>query len=279
MTIRTVFSTRRAILAGSAAISASALALRSGAAAQPSDRELIALLSAVERVQIGYYSALLEVFDEEDFGAANLPSGTRDRVSSLLTTEQAHLAALDGDVSASPALNMSSHLMEVLTDALALENVAVAAYAGVLTRLGRQGLIPEVAGIHSVEARHAAWLATLVGAEPFLIPVDEALAPGEALALLETQLDDVSPAASPMATTVAADLAIVNIADELGLAEAAIEIVSNEPRNWSDASLGCPREGELYAQAITPGFEIVISAEGQEMTFHADEAGNIVRCP
>ncbi|MDL1895030.1 hypothetical protein FBQ82_02040 [Anaerolineae bacterium CFX7] len=51
----------------------------------------------------------------------------------------------------------------------------------------------------------------------------------------------------------------------------AITVVSAEPVEWRDASLGCPIEGMMYAQVITPGYLIVLEANGQEYEYHASQ--------
>ena len=49
----------------------------------------------------------------------------------------------------------------------------------------------------------------------------------------------------------------------------AITVVSAQPVEWRDSSLGCPIEGMMYAQVITPGYLIVLEANGQEYKYHA----------
>jgi hypothetical protein len=51
-----------------------------------------------------------------------------------------------------------------------------------------------------------------------------------------------------------------------------------EARQWSDASLGCPRQGVLYAQVLTPGYVVVIAGAGKQLEYHADERGRVVLC-
>lgn len=48
-----------------------------------------------------------------------------------------------------------------------------------------------------------------------------------------------------------------------------ITVVSALPVEWRDASLGCPIEGMLYAQVITPGYLITLAAHGQTYEYHA----------
>jgi hypothetical protein len=59
---------------------------------------------------------------------------------------------------------------------------------------------------------------------------------------------------------------------------AQVQVVQVLEREWSDASLGCPASGTLYAQVITPGFLIVLEASGQRFEYHADRRGRLVLC-
>lgn len=67
-------------------------------------------------------------------------------------------------------------------------------------------------------------------------------------------------------------------AARLGISEGDVKVEQLAERQWSDASLGCPRQGVLYAQVITPGFLIVVSGAGKELEYHADERGRVVLC-
>ncbi len=70
------------------------------------------------------------------------------------------------------------------------------------------------------------------------------------------------------------------LAGETNLDLASIAVVSAERVEWADASLGCPQSGQLYPQVITPGYRIVLEAEGQQYEFHTSAlpGPNIVRC-
>jgi len=72
--------------------------------------------------------------------------------------------------------------------------------------------------------------------------------------------------------------AITDLAQQTGLPEDQITPVSIEAAEWPDASLGCPEEGMMYAQVITPGFRIVLEAQGQQYEYHTDQNGNVVLC-
>ena len=55
-------------------------------------------------------------------------------------------------------------------------------------------------------------------------------------------------------------------------------LVAFEPVEWSDASLGCPEPGKMYAQVITPGFRLVFDYQGQRYEYHTDQAGTALEC-
>ncbi len=51
-----------------------------------------------------------------------------------------------------------------------------------------------------------------------------------------------------------------------------------EPREWADASLGCPRPGMVYAQVITPGYLVVLEVDGADYELHTDAGHRVVLC-
>ena len=73
--------------------------------------------------------------------------------------------------------------------------------------------------------------------------------------------------------------AITHLADQIGVPPAEIKLVSMEAVDWSDTSLGCPQEGYMYAQVITPGYLIVLEAQGKVYEYHTDQKTNVVLCP
>jgi hypothetical protein len=72
--------------------------------------------------------------------------------------------------------------------------------------------------------------------------------------------------------------AIADLAKQTSLPADQITLVSIEVTDWSDTSLGCPQEGMMYAQVITPGYLIVLEAQGQQYEYHTDQAANVVWC-
>ena len=48
---------------------------------------------------------------------------------------------------------------------------------------------------------------------------------------------------------------------------------------WSDSSLGCPQPGQLYVQALVPGWRIEVKASAFEAVYHASRQGHWLWCP
>ncbi len=72
--------------------------------------------------------------------------------------------------------------------------------------------------------------------------------------------------------------AIAHLSEQTGLPAGDIRLLSIEAVDWNDASLGCPQEGFMYAHVITPGYLIMLEAQGQPYEYHTDQAANVVLC-
>lgn len=70
----------------------------------------------------------------------------------------------------------------------------------------------------------------------------------------------------------------LTLADRLGIDVETISVISVEERQWSDAALGCAEPGQMYAQVITPGFEITLAVDGDTYTYHSDRNSALVLC-
>lgn len=58
----------------------------------------------------------------------------------------------------------------------------------------------------------------------------------------------------------------------------AVNVVSIEAVEWSDGSLGCPQPGVMYPQVITPGYRVVVEANGTQYEYHTDMNTSVVYC-
>ncbi len=67
---------------------------------------------------------------------------------------------------------------------------------------------------------------------------------------------------------------------EMGVAATDLTLVSLEPVEWNDASLGCPQPGMMYAQVVTPGYRITLQGPDGDYDVHTGSApdGSIVLC-
>ena len=76
----------------------------------------------------------------------------------------------------------------------------------------------------------------------------------------------------------ATEVAVADLAATTGVDPASIEVVTAEPVSWSDGALGCPQEGQMYTQAIVPGYRIVLAADGEEVAYHGADGRAPARC-
>ncbi len=132
------------------------------------------------------------------------------------------------------------------------------------------------------------------------LPPTSTPAPTATAAALQTEIieEPVSAVASPTATAAQAaesnnmqlpenlppgsevpvQAAIDDLAQTQSLPPAEITVISVEPMDWPDASLGCPQEGFMYAQVITPGFLVMLQAQGNSFEYHTDQNDHVVLC-
>lgn len=56
-----------------------------------------------------------------------------------------------------------------------------------------------------------------------------------------------------------------------------LKLESIEPKDWPNGCLGLPQEAEVCTEAITPGWLLVFTANGQQYRFRIDQTGTVVR--
>lgn len=71
--------------------------------------------------------------------------------------------------------------------------------------------------------------------------------------------------------------AIEALAEKLGVSVEEITLVSVEHVEWSDSCLGLGGPDEMCAQAITPGWNVLLEVNGDQYEVHTDETGASVR--
>jgi hypothetical protein len=90
-----------------------------------------------------------------------------------------------------------------------------------------------------------------------------------------TQTPDVQDKNLPEAET-AVNAAIIALAEKLNVDVDAVTLVSVEKMDWRDSCLGVTLPGQICAQAITPGYLIILDVDGIQHEVHTDETGNSV---
>jgi hypothetical protein len=71
---------------------------------------------------------------------------------------------------------------------------------------------------------------------------------------------------------------MTDAAQKAGVEAAQVEIVSVEDVTWNDGSLGCPKPGMMYTQALVPGYKVILKVGDQVFTYHAAQRGSFVEC-
>lgn len=82
-----------------------------------------------------------------------------------------------------------------------------------------------------------------------------------------------TPAEGSEGPAQAIEAAKERVASKSDISTEEVEVVSVEPVEWSDASLGCPKPGHAYAQVITPGYRIKLRAGDRVHEVHTDRSG------
>ncbi len=67
------------------------------------------------------------------------------------------------------------------------------------------------------------------------------------------------------------------LAARLGISPEEVRILNVEKVEWPDACLGIQSAGLMCAQVITPGFRVLLEAQGKRYEFHTDLSGSDVR--
>jgi len=177
-------STRRAFLA-SAGIGAGAALLGglglvdAASAKQNNDVSILNYALTLEYVQATFYT------EAEHMGALK---GVAARAAAQIgAVERAHVTALRNALGSKAVARPSFDFGNVVADgdaflrtAVAFEDLATAAYKGQLPLLKAQAYLAAALSIHSVEARHAAWIRYLAAQTPAANAVDLPISRGEA---------------------------------------------------------------------------------------------------
>jgi hypothetical protein len=157
---------------GGAALAALALA-EPGKAQSKSDVAILNYALTLEYLQSAFYT-------EAERRNALRTRLARETTRVLGAVERAHVTALRNALGAAAVKRPSFDFRGTTEDedafiktAVAFEDLGTAAYKGQAHRLDSPALLAAAVSIHSVEARHAAWIRYLAGAPPATSALDE----------------------------------------------------------------------------------------------------------
>jgi hypothetical protein len=133
--------------------------------------------SKSQDVAILNYALTLEYLETAFYRQARANAGLRGETARFARVagshEAAHVAALKKVLGSkavkSPMFNFGATVQSqkaFQTTAVAVEDLGVSAYAGQGPRLKQVPVIQAALAIHSVEARHAAWIRSIIGKNP-----------------------------------------------------------------------------------------------------------------
>jgi len=165
---RSALLRRGAMGAGALVAGAGLFGLAAPVLAQRSPRQDRAILNyalTLEYLEAGFYADAIAkgALRGEDLRFAQVVGQHENQHVTLLR------AALGSAAVRRPRFNFGNATASVASfraTALALEDVGVRAYGGQITRIMSRQLITVAAQIHAVEARHAAWMADILGRDP-----------------------------------------------------------------------------------------------------------------
>ncbi len=105
------------------------------------------------------------------------------------------------------------------------------------------------------------WLIDAIGSGPGDIPVggsSDVTIPSEAQSVVDLVLQDA--------------------AIRLGVDASALSVTAIEAMEWPDASLGCPEDGGVYAQVVSPGYQITVTDGSDSLEYHTGLNDAFVSC-
>lgn len=93
---------------------------------------------------------------------------------------------------------------------------------------------------------------------------------------IEVQVSDNEGSSSAPRSIV--EKAKADLSKQVGVNTDQIRVRETRAVDWPDASLGCPQSDMAYVQVITPGYWILLEAEGKQYPYHTDQNEQIILC-
>lgn len=73
--------------------------------------------------------------------------------------------------------------------------------------------------------------------------------------------------------------AIADLANRFGIATNVIKVSQARVVTWGSSAVGCPKEGMSYTQAIVPGIQVLLEADGTVYRYHGRTGSKLFLCP
>jgi len=177
---------RRGFLAGAAGAAAVAAGLPGAALGQESrktDIEILNFALTLEYLQAAFYTEAERLKALDAVGA--------EAAKKIGAVERAHVTALQRALGPAATLGPLFDFQGATEDddaflrtAVAFEDLGTAAYKEQLTHISTPAYISAAASIHTVEARHAAWIRYIAGVQPAVEALDDPVPDAEAQRLV-----------------------------------------------------------------------------------------------
>lgn len=71
---------------------------------------------------------------------------------------------------------------------------------------------------------------------------------------------------------------LADLEGRVGAAVADVSVLTAEAETWSDGSLGCPKDGEMYTQALVDGYQVVVEVAGTEYDYRVGSGTDVRLC-
>jgi hypothetical protein len=74
------------------------------------------------------------------------------------------------------------------------------------------------------------------------------------------------------------EAAVADLAATLGIPTSGVTVVSTDAVTWRDGSIGCPKKGMAYTQALVDGYLIILEVDGTRYRYHSSVTGAPFQC-
>jgi hypothetical protein len=88
-------------------------------------------------------------------------------------------------------------------------------------------------------------------------------------------------AVTPITGEVPAELVetiVADLSERIGAPRERIIVIHDQEVIWNDGSLGCPRPGEFYTQALVNGYWVLLEVDGARYDYRATATGYFFLC-